>query len=114
MRHRPIGRRLVQRLAGDRFIRGRVQSLGVGAGDAFMDVRRGRAVDHQTEQFGAAVVAARVHQPLAQGDLGEVEIGDHFAFTRLERPADELAVRIRDSGEVIRQRSARWERLCPS
>ena len=99
MRRRPIGRRLVQRLAGDRFIRSRVQSLGVDAGDALMDVRRGRAVDQQTEQFGTAVVAARVHEPLAQGDLGEIKICDHFAFTGLERPADDLAVRIRNGSE---------------
>jgi hypothetical protein len=64
-----------------------------------LDARRGRTVDQQAEQFGTTVVAARVHEPLAQGDPGEIEIRDHFVFTRLEWLADDLAVRMRNGGE---------------
>ena len=39
---------------------------------ALMDVRRGRPVDQQTEQFGATIVTARVHDSLAGIDLGKV------------------------------------------
>src|SRR5262245_54135201 len=65
-----------------------------------MHVRRGRPIDQQAEQLGAAVVTARVHEPLAGVDLSEVKICNHFAFTGLERPADDLAIRVRNGGEA--------------
>jgi hypothetical protein len=51
-----------------------------------MDVWHRRAVDQQAAQFRATVVTASVHEPVAGIDLGEVEIGDHFAVHgRLKR-----------------------------
>ena len=67
---------------------------------ALVDVRSGRTIDEQAEQFGAAVVTARVHEPLAGIDLSEVEIRNHVAFAGFERSADYPAVRVRDGGEA--------------
>src|SRR5687767_11374945 len=60
---------------------------------ALMNVRRGRPIDQEAEQFRTAVMTARVHEPLAGVDLGEVQIRDHVAFTSRERSADEPAIR---------------------
>ncbi len=55
---------------------GRGPNLRLRRRNALMDVRGGRPIDQQAEQFGAAVVVARVHEPLAGVDLGEVEVSD--------------------------------------
>ena len=51
-------------------------------GTAFVNVRGRSAVDQKTQQFRAAVMAARIHQLLALVDAGEVEIGNDDAFAR--------------------------------
>jgi hypothetical protein len=45
-------------------------------------------------------VTARVHEPLAGVDLGEIKVCDHFAFTSRERLADDLAFRVHDGGKT--------------
>jgi hypothetical protein len=45
-----------------------------------MNVRGWRSIDAQTQQFGPAVMAARVHQLLALVDAREVEVGDDYTF----------------------------------
>ena len=62
-----------------------------------MDMGDGRAIDQQAEQFRAAVVAARIHLPLALIDQSEIEIGDHHAFTGTQRLAHQFAFRARRS-----------------
>jgi hypothetical protein len=59
----------------------------------------GNAVDHQAEQIRATEVVPRIHHPLAEIELGEVEIGDHIALTDLERLADDPPFRIDDRGK---------------
>ena len=59
-------------------------------------MRGAGAVDPEAEQFGPAVVPARVHQLLALVDKGEVEVGDDHAFARAERFADQGAIRRND------------------
>ena len=63
-------------LAGD----GRARRFRLRVRGALMDVLGRRPIDQQAEQFGTAVVTARVHESLAGVDLGKVEISDHFAF----------------------------------
>src|SRR5262249_35360399 len=72
----------------------------LGVHSAFVDMRGAGAVDQETEQFGPAVVAARVHQLLALVDQREVEVGDDDAFARMERLAQQRSVRGHDRGEA--------------
>src|SRR5262249_32835669 len=65
-----------------------------------MDVRGGSAVDPKTEQFGSAVVAARVHQLLALVDQREVEVGNEDALAGMERLAQKGSVGCHDRGET--------------
>src|SRR5215510_3541896 len=59
---------------GVRLLRGGLGTrLGMLA--AVVNVRSGRAVDQETEEFRPAVVSARVHQLLALIDLREVKVG---------------------------------------
>src|SRR5687767_10808392 len=64
-----------------------------------MDVRGGATVDQQTEQFGPAVVAARVHQLLALDDQREVEVGDDDAFARAEGLTEKASIGRHDRGK---------------
>jgi transposase-like protein len=68
--------------------------------DALVDVRCGRAIDYQAEQFGPTVVTARVHNSLASIDLSKVKICDHFTFTSCEGLTDNLALWIDNGGEA--------------
>ena len=45
-----------------------------------MDMGAGRVIDQQTQQFGATVVSAGIHERLAFVDQREVQIRDHLAF----------------------------------
>ena len=45
-----------------------------------MDVRGGRPIDQQAEQFGAALVAARVPQPTFEGSAPKVNPGSGKGF----------------------------------
>ena len=78
----------------------RTHGLGLRVCGALMDGRRGRPIDQQAEQFGAAVMTARVHDPLAGVDLGKVKLGNHFAFARFERLTDDPAVGTHDRREA--------------
>src|SRR5690348_3364187 len=53
---------------------------GLGAHNSFMSICGSRAIDQEAQQFGAAVMAARVHQLLALVDACEVEVGRDYAF----------------------------------
>src|SRR4051812_37979403 len=78
----------------------RAQFFGRRVRDALVDVRCGRAIDYQAEQFGPTVVTARVHNPLASIDLSKVKICDHFTFTSCEGLTDNLALWIDNGGEA--------------
>src|SRR5262245_5806613 len=78
----------------------RARRLGIRARSALMDVRRGRPIDQQAEQLGAAVVTTRVHEPFARVDLNEVEICNRIAFTGFDGPGDEPAIRADNGGEA--------------
>ena len=65
-----------------------------------MNVRGGGAVDQEAEQFGPAVVAARVHQLLALIDQREVEVGNDDAFARAEGLAQQGSIGRHDRGEA--------------
>jgi len=41
-------------------------------------------VDHKAEEFGAAIVATRVHHLFSSVDQREVEIGNHYALSRAQ------------------------------
>ena len=80
---------------------GRAQGrLSIGVRGALMGVRRGRPIDQQAEQFGAAIVTARSTKFLAEVDMSEVKICNHFAFTSFERLADDLTFRVHKGGEA--------------
>jgi hypothetical protein len=66
-------------LDGSLLIDGRAGAINLRVCDALMDGLRGRPIDRHAEQFGATVMAACVHEPLAGIDLGKVKIGNHFA-----------------------------------
>ena len=57
---RAIERLLVQNRDGPLLVDSRAQGLGIRVRGALMDVRRGRPIDQQAEQLGAAIVTARV------------------------------------------------------
>ncbi len=63
------------------------------------------AIDQQAEQFGPAIVPARIHQLLALIDQREVEIGYDHAFARTDRIADKCSIRRDDGGEAS---AANW------
>jgi len=67
---------------------------------AFVNVRAGGAVDQETQQLRPAVVTARVHQLLALVDQREVEVGDHDAFARANRLAQQGGIGCDDRGEA--------------
>jgi hypothetical protein len=71
------------------FVNSRIYGLKLRVHKALVDIRRGHPVDQQAEQFRAAVMTSRIHQPLAGVDLGKVEISDYFAFTNLERSVND-------------------------
>ena len=68
--------------------------------NAFVNVRGRSPVDQETQQFGPAVVAARVHHLLALVDQREVEVGDDDAFARADRFADQGSIGCHDRGKA--------------
>jgi hypothetical protein len=74
----------------------------------------------QAESSGAAVVTARIHQPLADIDLSEIQIGGHIAFAGGNGLSDDLAFRIGNGGEATAGdwtasgKVANWPPLPPS
>src|SRR5215471_17292008 len=67
---------------------------------AVVNVRSGRAVDQETEQFRPAVVSARVHQLLALIDLREVKVGDDNSFARADRLSQQAPIVCRNRSEA--------------
>jgi hypothetical protein len=65
-----------------------------------VNVRDWSAVEQETQDFGPAVVAARVHELLALVDEREVEVGDHHAFAGADRFADQRAIGRYDRGKA--------------
>ena len=49
-------------------------------------------VDDEVQQFGAGIVADRVHHPLALDDQAHVEIGNQDAFALGDRRGEMLAL----------------------
>ena len=79
-----------------------------------MDMGSRRAIDQQAEQFRAAVVAARIHHSLAPVDQGEIEIGNHHAFTGTQGLAQQFAFRRDDRGKAAAGDRADRRNRCPS
>ena len=58
-----------------------------------MQLRAGRAIHHQAEQFRSAVVAGAVHQDLSCVNQRQVQIGYYLALAGAQRLAQKLALR---------------------
>ena len=99
---RAIERLLFLNLDGALLVDSRAQGLNIRVRDVLMDVHRGRSIDQQAEQFGAAVVTARIHELLAGVDLSEVNICNHFTFTGFESGGEAAARYRRDVTTRIR------------
>src|SRR3954463_15837786 len=77
-----------------------------GADATIMHVGGGSAVDQQAEQLRAAVVAARIHQPLPPVDHPEIEISYHRGNACAPRLAHQFAFRGDDRGEAAARNRA--------
>ena len=55
------------------------------AGATLMHMGNRCAINQQAEQFGATIVAARIHHPFTLVNQKEIKIGNHHAFTGAQR-----------------------------